>query len=189
MDKTIKAQDGRTISFADFGEENKITAFYCHGGPGSRNAAKGNAVKDTENLIRYIGIDRPGYGSTSPLPGRTINDWTNDLDQIADHLNIEKFYMIGVSTGGSYSLATAARFPERVLVVLVCCGMSDMRWASKNATMVGVEQYVGLSREEAYELAVKDMGEDGSKMLSNDDETGERTYPLQIFSIFKIQKI
>jgi pimeloyl-ACP methyl ester carboxylesterase len=38
--------------------------------------------------------------------------------------------------------------------------------------MVGVEQYVGLSREEAYELAVKDMGEDGSKMLSNDD-TGE----------------
>ena len=39
--------------------------------------------------------------------------------------------------------------------------------------MAGVEQYVGLSREEAYELAVKDMGEDGSKMLSNDDETGE----------------
>jgi hypothetical protein len=50
MDKTIKAQDGRTISFADFGEENKITAFYCHGGPGSRNAAKGNAVKDTGEL-------------------------------------------------------------------------------------------------------------------------------------------
>ena len=173
MDKVIQAPDGRTISFADFGEDNQITAFYCHGGPGSRNAAKGNSDKDTENLIRYIGVDRPGYGNTSPLPGRTINDWTNDLELIADHLNIENFYMIGVSTGGSYSLATAARFPERVLGVLVCCGMSDMRWASENATMAGVEQYVSLSREEAYELAVKDMGEDGSKMLSNNDATGE----------------
>ena len=46
--------------------------------------------------------------------------------------------MIGVSTGGSYSLATAARFPDRVQGVLVCCGMSDMRWASSNANMPGV---------------------------------------------------
>ena len=80
--------------------------------------------------------------------------------------------MIGVSTGGSYSLATAARFQEKVLGVLICCGMSDMRWASSNANMEGVEQYVGLSREEAYQKAVQDMGEDGSRMLSNDEKTG-----------------
>ena len=46
-----------------------------------------------------------------------------------------------------------------------------MRWASSNANMPGVEQYVGLSREEAYQLAVKDMGEDGSKMLSNNESS------------------
>ena len=169
MYKEINAPNNRTISFADFGEDNRIPAFYCHGGPGSRNSVKGNFDKDNDNLIRFIGVDRPGYGNTSPLPGRTINDWTDDLLLIADDLNIEKFYMIGVSTGGSYSLATAARFPDRVQGVLVCCGMSDMRWASSYANMPGVEQYVGLSREEAYQLAVKDMGEDGSKMLSNDD--------------------
>ena len=172
MYKEIQAPNGRVISFADFGEDNKIPAFYCHGGPGSRNSVKGNSDKDNENLIRFIGVDRPGYGNTSPLPGRTINDWTDDLLLIAEHLNIEKFYMIGVSTGGSYSLATAARFPDRVLGVLVCCGMSDMRWASSNANMPGVEQYVGLSREEAYQKAVQDMGEDGSRMLSNDEKTG-----------------
>ena len=172
MYKEIQAPNGRVISFADFGEDNKTPAFYCHGGPGSRNSVKGNSDKDNENLIRFIGVDRPGYGNTSPLPGRTINDWTDDLLLIAEHLNIEKFYMIGVSTGGSYSLATAARFPDRVLGVLVCCGMSDMRWASSNANMPGVEQYVGLSREEAYQKAVQDMGEDGSRMLSNDEKTG-----------------
>ena len=172
MYKEIQAPNGRVISFADFGEDNKIPAFYCHGGPGSRNSVKGNSDKDNENLIRFIGVDRPGYGNTSPLPGRTINDWTDDLLLIAEHLNIEKFYMIGVSTGGSYSLATAARFPDRVLGVLVCCGMSDMRWASSNANMPGVEQYVGLSREEAFQKAVQDMGEDGSRMLSNDEKTG-----------------
>tara|TARA_B100001142_G_scaffold108398_1_gene110336 strand:+ start:3455 stop:4303 length:849 start_codon:yes stop_codon:yes gene_type:complete len=167
MDKEIKAPNGRIISFADFGEDNKIPAFYCHGGPGSRNAVKGSSEKDKDNLIRYIGVDRPGYGNTSPMPGRTINDWTDDLILIAEYLNIDNFYIIGVSTGGSYSLATAARFSDQVLGVLLCCAMSDMRWASKNATMEGVEQFVGLSREEAYQLAVKDMGEDGSKMLSN----------------------
>ena len=118
MYKEIQAPNGRVISFADFGEDNKIPAFYCHGGPGSRNSVKGNSDKDNENLIRFIGVDRPGYGNTSPLPGRTINDWTDDLLLIAEHLNIEKFYMIGVSTGGSYSLATAARFPERVLSLI-----------------------------------------------------------------------
>ena len=170
MDKEIKASNGRTISFADFGSADKTPVFYCHGGPGSRNSPKGNSDNDTDNLVRYIGIDRPGYGNTSPWPERNIHDWTDDLLLIVEHLEIEKFYMVGVSTGGSYSLATAARFPEKVLGVLVCCGMTDMRWASKNATMEGVEKYANLSREEAYQLAVHDMGEDGSKMLSNEDQ-------------------
>ena len=72
MDKVIQASDERTISFADFGEDNQITAFYCHGGLGSRNAAKGNADKDTENLIRYVGVDRPEYGNTSPFFWRSF---------------------------------------------------------------------------------------------------------------------
>ena len=57
------------------------------GGP---EGSKGNFDKDKDNLIRFIGVDRPGYGNTSPLPGRTINDWTDDLLLIADDLNIEK---------------------------------------------------------------------------------------------------
>ena len=170
MDREIKASNGRTISFADLGPEGKTPVFYCHGGPGSRNAPKINSDNDTDNLVRYIGIDRPGYGNTSPWPGRNIYNWTDDLLLITKHLGIDKFYMVGVSTGGSYSLAAAARFPEQVLGVLVCCGMTDMRWASKNATMDGVEKYSNLSREDAYQLAVHDMGEDGSKMLSNEDQ-------------------
>ena len=43
MYKEIQAPNGRVISFADFGEDNKTPAFYCHGGPGSRNSVKGNS--------------------------------------------------------------------------------------------------------------------------------------------------
>ena len=43
MYKEIQAPNGRVISFADFGEDNKLHAFYCHGGPGSRNSVKGNS--------------------------------------------------------------------------------------------------------------------------------------------------
>jgi len=170
VDHTIKDSSGRTLSFTDYGQAEKTAVFWCHGGPGSRLEPRSIINQVKANLVRFIGIDRPGYGSTSPLPNRTINDWTSDLLTIANHLEIEKFYMVGVSTGGSYSLAAASKYPDKVLGVLVCCGMTDMRWAAKNSSMDTVEAYKGLSREQAYKKAVEDMGEDGSQMLSNGNE-------------------
>ena len=85
MYKEINAAGGRTISFAECGEDIRCPAVYCQGGGGGGDCVKGNFNKDKDNLIRFIGVDRPGYGNTSPLPGRTINDWTDDLLLIADH--------------------------------------------------------------------------------------------------------
>ena len=80
--------------------------------------------------FRPIGIDRPGYGATSPWPGRTISDWTGDGVAVADHLGLDAFFIVGSSTGASYALALAAGIPERVQGVVICCGMSDQQWAN-----------------------------------------------------------
>ena len=46
--------------------------------------------------------------------------WTvQDTEHLADHLSIKQFHLIGVSGGGPYVLACAARIPHRIKGVLL----------------------------------------------------------------------
>ena len=67
--------------------------------------------------IRLIGYDRPGYGGSTPLPGRSIVDCVTDVRAIADALEIDRFAIWGISGGGPHALACAALLPERVWAV------------------------------------------------------------------------
>ena len=77
----------------------------------------------------------PGYGLSTTQSGRTIAQWVPDALAVADHLGIARFVAVGVSTGGAYALATAALAPDRVLGVVACCSMTDMRWSDGRSTM------------------------------------------------------
>ena len=68
-----------------------------------------------------IGIDRPGYGLSTPQPDRTIAGWVPEALTVMDSLDIDQFFTVGVSTGGAYALALAALEPDRVLGVVACC--------------------------------------------------------------------
>jgi pimeloyl-ACP methyl ester carboxylesterase len=127
----ISVANDRIVSFEDYGDLGLDPVLLCHGGPGSR-VSPGPVVRGYQEAgFRPIGIDRPGYGETSPWLGRSIGDWTRDGLAAADHLALESFFVVGSSTGASYALALAAAVPERVPGVVICCGMSDQRWADK----------------------------------------------------------
>ena len=64
---------------------------------------------------RVITYDRPGYGSSSRDPGRSVVDCVHDVAAIADALGIEQFAVTGGSGGGPHSLAVAARLGVRVV--------------------------------------------------------------------------
>ncbi len=85
--------------------------------------------------LLLIGIDRPGYGMSTPCPGRTIAGWVPDALAVADELGTTKLVAVGESTGGAYALALAALVPDRVLGVVACCAMTDMRWEGARCTM------------------------------------------------------
>jgi len=170
MTTKAKADDGRDISFTDFGNKDDIAVLWCHGGPGSRLEPQTEAEAACAAGFRLIGIDRPGYGGSTELPGRQIADWTKDALQVADHLKIDHFFIVGVSTGGSYALATASIAPERVMGVIVCCGLSDMRWGQRKAALVSNSLiWSTVDREQVQAFVIEDFGEDGSKMLEGDD--------------------
>jgi pimeloyl-ACP methyl ester carboxylesterase len=173
-DHQIQSTDNkRTISFADYGRPSDTAVLCCHGGPGSRMEPKSISEEASAAGFRLIGIDRPGYGKSTPQPGRSICDWTNDALAIADHLGLDKFLVLGNSTGGSYALATASVAPQRVLGVLVGCGMSDMSWANEidDARMDGaLTIWDAPDRHAAIAVATDQFGENGEKMLVMDED-------------------
>ena len=167
---TIELRDGRTVGYADYGAVGQTAVLWCHGGPGSRLEPQSLAPAAREAGLRIIGIDRPGYGSSTPLPRRTIAQWVPDALAVVDHLGIDRFAAVGVSTGGAYALALAAK-SERVRGVVACCALTDMRWAEGKALMTRgggqiAELWSARDRVTALAIATDTFGADGSKLMT-----------------------
>jgi pimeloyl-ACP methyl ester carboxylesterase len=165
--QTLTLADGRIVGYADYGPSDGIPVIWCHGGPGSRFAPPQLKDAGAEGL-RIIGIDRPGYGLSTPKPGRMIGEWVHDALAVADALDIGKFFIIGASTGGAYALAVGAHVPQRVLGVIAICAMTDMRFGLAKAQMmadlpVNAAVWTAYDRWHAIAVALELLGADGSK--------------------------
>ena len=79
-----------------------------------------------ESHVRFIGIDRPGYGLSSVKAARTFMDWADDVAELADALGIDCFSILGVSGGGPYAAACACKIPDRLVAVGIVCGMGPV---------------------------------------------------------------
>jgi pimeloyl-ACP methyl ester carboxylesterase len=119
----ITLADGRRLGFAEFGERKGKPVFYFHGFTGSRLEAKLADGISRESKVRFIGIDRPGYGHSSFKPGRNFISWTDDVAELADALRIDRFSILGVSGKRPYTAACAVKMPDRLDAVGIICGM------------------------------------------------------------------
>jgi len=112
--QVARAADGRTLTFAEWGDPDGLPLFSLHGTPNSRFARHYDESIYAEAGARLITYDRPGYGGSNRDPGRRVVDCVGDVAAIADTLGIERFAVTGGSGGGPHALAVAARLPERV---------------------------------------------------------------------------
>lgn len=81
-------------------------------------------AKDSQ--VRFIGIDRPGFGLSDFKPKRALVDWPNDITELANSLGIDQFSILGVSGGGPYAAACAHQMPDRLISVGIVCGMGPV---------------------------------------------------------------
>jgi pimeloyl-ACP methyl ester carboxylesterase len=157
--------NGRTVAFADYGTPDQIAVLWCHGGPGSRLEPQVAAAQAASAGLRLVGIDRPGYGRSTPQPGRTIGGWVPEALAVADYLGIDRFVTVGCSTGGAYALALAS-MSDRVIGTVACCALTDMRWAEGKAKMPApLRVWTAPDRAAAMAIVASDFGEDGSRMM------------------------
>jgi pimeloyl-ACP methyl ester carboxylesterase len=113
-DLTVQLRDGRKIGYVQYGDKSGVPVLFFHGTPGSRLVFLEDDETSKELGIRLISLDRPGFGLSTPKPNRSVLDWVNDVEEVADLLKLEKFSVIGVSGGGAYAAACAHQLPERV---------------------------------------------------------------------------
>lgn len=118
--------DGRLLGYCEYGDPNGSPVVYCHGYPASRlQAALADPVA-RELGLRIVSADRPGFGRSSPQPGRTLLDWPQDVAALADALDLGRFAVLGVSGGGPYALACGFALADRVTAVSVVCGLAPL---------------------------------------------------------------
>jgi pimeloyl-ACP methyl ester carboxylesterase len=123
-DHRLTLPAGRGLSYAEFGASTGTPVFYCHGFPGSRlEAAVADGVASSTGA-RIIAADRPGFGASDACPDRTILDWAGDVRDLADHLELESFSVLGVSGGAPYALACAYALPRRVRATAIVSGLA-----------------------------------------------------------------
>jgi 3-oxoadipate enol-lactonase len=90
--------------------------------------------------FRVVRYDLRGHGRSPVPPGPyDIADLGGDLIALLDRLGIARAHLVGLSLGAMASLWTAARFPDRVGRLVVCCtaarlGPPEM-WAERAATV------------------------------------------------------
>src|SRR5262245_29972439 len=67
--------------------------------------------------LRYVAFSRPGYGSSTRRPGRSIADVVEDSRTVLGHLGTRRALVVGWSGGGPHALACAALMADLVPAV------------------------------------------------------------------------
>jgi pimeloyl-ACP methyl ester carboxylesterase len=111
----VATADGRTLAVEDAGDRDGRPVLVHVGTPGGRRLYGPRTLADAERRqLRLISYDRPGYGGSTPQPGRCMADCAGDVRAICAALGIDRLAMWGLSGGGPHVLACAALLPDLV---------------------------------------------------------------------------
>jgi pimeloyl-ACP methyl ester carboxylesterase len=124
VEGTIPLPDGRSLGYAEFGDEHGVLVLWFHGSPGARRQVPPIARSAADRLgLRLVCIERPGVGASSDHAYRDLRDSASDVELVADHLGHERFLVVGLSGGGPYALACAHEMADRVMAAGILGGL------------------------------------------------------------------
>jgi pimeloyl-ACP methyl ester carboxylesterase len=124
-DVAIALPDGRALAVSAWGPPDGTAVLYFHGAA----ATPLDRREEVEALlgdrgVRWIDVQRPGFGASCRCPGRTLGDWARDVELLAGVLGLDRLRIVGVSAGAPYALAAAARLGERVSAVAAVAALA-----------------------------------------------------------------
>ena len=123
LDRKITLPDGRDLSYAQYGATAGQVVLHFHGFPGSR--LEGALYHDAAVKLgmQVLTIDRPGVGLSSPHRDRSTLTFAEDVQCLANHLDLRSWAVMGISGGGPYALAYALLQPAGLQAVALVAAM------------------------------------------------------------------
>ncbi|GAA2366248.1 alpha/beta hydrolase [Catellatospora methionotrophica] len=145
----VKTGDGRQLAVEVSGARDGFPVFLLHGTPGSKSGPRPRPIALYRMGVRLISYDRPGYGDSTRQRGRRVIDAAQDVKAIAEHLQIDRFAVVGRSGGGPHALACAAALGDRVIRTVVLVGLAP-------AAAPGLDWFEGMAPSNVDEYGEAD---------------------------------
>ena len=114
----------RSLEYAEGGDLAGAPVLVHHGTPGAAVLRPEWEELAAAHGLRLVIHSRPGYGSSTRLPGRNVADAAGDTAALADALGVARFLTLGYSGGGPHALACAALLPERVVAAVTLASVA-----------------------------------------------------------------
>jgi pimeloyl-ACP methyl ester carboxylesterase len=122
-DNRLALPDGRKLAYAEFGKPDGYPVLYFHATPSSRLEPLFLGDELFAQLgLRVICPDRPGMGLSDFQRQRGFSDWPKDVMFLSEAIGLNQFSLLGVSGGGGYAAACAAKIPEKLSKVVIASG-------------------------------------------------------------------
>jgi proline iminopeptidase len=184
----LTVADGSQIYWETSGKPQGRPALFLHGGPGGR-LGEGYRRRYDPDRFMIIGLDQRGSGRSRPLASQDLGSLSTnttqqliaDIEELRDHLGIDRWLVTGVSWGTSLAVAYTIAHADRVTgVVLTAVGLSGrpmVQWITETVGMIFPyewAEYVAASSRRSGERVV-----DAYYRLLTDADPAVRTQAAQ----------
>ncbi len=140
LELSLTTRDGRKLTYRKLGHGPVLI---CHpGGPGFSSTYFGDLSALLEQFTLIILNPRGTGGSSRPGDRRAyqIDDYVSDLEDLRQHLGLERMLLLGHSHGGVIAMAYAAAFPGRVRRVVLAQTLARFGPDQEAAMRQGMEK-------------------------------------------------
>jgi pimeloyl-ACP methyl ester carboxylesterase len=124
----LELADGRRAQLWTGGAESGPVVLVCHGTPDTRWVARTGSAVAMATGVRLFCVNRPGYGTSTPMAS-AMTSVADDAAAVLDLLELDRVAVLGMSVGGAYAAALAARHPDRVSALGVVAAPRETRTA------------------------------------------------------------
>jgi len=166
--------DGQLIYYEQVGNPEGKPMVILHGGPGG-GCSVGMRRNGDPAKYRIVLFDQRGCGRSLPhaadhdtsLEHNTTQHLIDDIEQLREHLGIERWLVFGGSWGSSLGLAYAEQHPDRVselvLLAIFCSQRDELQWLYG-----GLKRFLPIEHE-AFRNAVPAELRDGDLIAVYDE--------------------
>jgi proline iminopeptidase len=148
----LPEKDGHAVYFEESGQASGVPVVFLHGGPGSGCGPRHRQLCHPTH-VRAVLFDQRGCGRSQakrPLQANTTADLIDDIERLREHLQIDRWLVVGGSWGGGLGLAYASAHPGRctgaVIRGVFLSRPTDLHWFFEDAQQCMPDAWAALTR-------------------------------------------